>query len=354
MTAVWPGSLRSSPFPAILSLTRSGPSRQETRQTMFQALLNRAGRLLGELDRSFPRSRFPIPPARTPAPPPPAHYGRLTRVVLTDEVARTLFDEYAAHRAGQRGEEETGWVLLGLRETDEAVVLATLPAGAESNAGVAHVRFNCHAQAMGSRMVRQTDKRLTILGVVHTHPGTLRHPSDGDYRGDSAWVGQLRGRDGIFAIGTADEKATNGTLFARQPKPHWQCLGDMCLSWYALAAGAPAYRALPYALTLGPDLARPLHAVWSEIEAHADELDRLYRQQAGVTFEVTAGRHGPALAVHVPLAEPGGAVRVLVEGKEVFYYLQRGGEVLAADFHDDRLDRGVYLMLAELAAQAYG
>jgi len=36
-------------------------------------------------------------------------------VHLDDEVARTLFEEYAAHRKGARGEEETGWFLLGRR-----------------------------------------------------------------------------------------------------------------------------------------------------------------------------------------------------------------------------------------------
>ena len=86
---------------------------------------------------------------RSASPPPPAvSYGPLRRVLLTDGVAHTLFEEYAAHRGEARGEEETGWVLLGLREADEAVVLATLPAGAEADAGVAHVRFNSDAQAL--------------------------------------------------------------------------------------------------------------------------------------------------------------------------------------------------------------
>ena len=67
-------------------------------------------------------------PAEVPAPGPPVRYDRLRRVVLTDEVGRTLFEEYAAHRATDRGAEEIGWQLLGLRGPDEAVALATLPA----------------------------------------------------------------------------------------------------------------------------------------------------------------------------------------------------------------------------------
>ena len=83
------------------------------------------------------------------------NYGPLQRVLVADGVGRTLFREYAAHRGEARGDEETGWVLLGLREANEAVALATLPAGTERDASVAHVRFNSSGQALGSRIVRQ-------------------------------------------------------------------------------------------------------------------------------------------------------------------------------------------------------
>src|SRR5439155_16670861 len=103
-----------------------------------------------------------------------------------------------------------------LRLESEAVALATLPAGAGRSAGVAHVQFSSNGQALGSRIVRQADRRLVPLGVVHTHPGTLRHPSDGDYRGDSQWVGKLRGHEGIFGIGTADGNEAGGVLYGSQ------------------------------------------------------------------------------------------------------------------------------------------
>src|SRR5262249_22438382 len=227
-----------------------------------------------------------------------------------------LFEEYAAHRAEARGDEETGWILLGLRETDQAIVLATLPAGAERDAGVAHVQFNSDAQALGSRIVRQFDRRLSMLGVVHTHPGSLRHPSDADYRGDSQWVRHLRGREGVFAIGTADGEPANSAVFAEHPRPHVQELGDLRLTWYSLRHAATAYRPVPVELTLGPDLARPLHAVWQSVEAHAERLDRLYRQLAGVTFQVIEDAGGPALAVTVPLPERDAALRVVLHEKK--------------------------------------
>ena len=98
---------------------------------MWQVLKRTAFQLLDTAKRSLRRTR------RLPAPligPPPAavSYAPLRRVLLSDGVAHTLFEEYAAHRAEARGDEETGWVLLGLRAADEAVVLATLPAGAEA------------------------------------------------------------------------------------------------------------------------------------------------------------------------------------------------------------------------------
>jgi proteasome lid subunit RPN8/RPN11 len=318
---------------------------------MFQALVSTAGRLIHDLNRSLLGTRSRPASADEFVPPTPPCYRGLERVVLTDGVGRTLFEEYASHRDSSRGEEETGWVLLGLREESEAVVLATLPAGTESDAGIAHVRFNSSGQALASRVVRQQDRRLTMLGVVHTHPGSLRHPSDGDYRGDCAWVGQLRGREGVFGIGTADGKPPKGTPIAQQPKPHVQRWGELCLSWYALAEGDRHYRPLPVGLTLGPDLARYLHPVWPTVETHADQLDRLYRQQTAVSCDVVEGTHGPALAVSVALAEPGEAIRVLLEGDEVRYFLVRAGELLTAEPHAASVDQGVYLLLAELAAQ---
>jgi len=318
---------------------------------MLQALVSTASRLLDDLNRSWFRDRLASVPRQSPGPLLPRSYQRLQRVVVTDEVSRTLFEEYAAHRDSARGDEETGWVLLGLREAHEAVALATLPAGADRNAGVAHVRFNCSGQALASRIVRQQDRRLTMLGVVHTHPGSLRHPSDGDFHGDSQWVGGLRGTEGVFGIGTADGAPPTSTVVAHQPRPHVQCLGELSISWYALGAGDRRYRPLNVGLTLGPDLARPLHPVWTTIEAHAEQLDRLYRQQAGVTFQVVSGLYGPALTVNLALAEPGSSLRLVLERKEVRYYLVRGDELLVVDPKETQVDRGVYLLLAELAGQ---
>jgi hypothetical protein len=317
---------------------------------MWRALVSKAHRLFQTWTRSVLRDLGPGSQPREPVFP-HRPYEPLEKVRLTDAVGRTLFEEFAEHRQGSRGEEETGWVLLGLRECNEAVVLATLPAGAQRDAGVAHVQFNSNGQIMGSRIVRQLDRRLSILGVVHTHPGSLRHPSDGDFEGDSLWVAQLRGGEGVFGIGTADGTPPLGTLVAHQPKPHVQALGDLCLSWYALRKGDSRYRPLPVELTLGPDLARPLHSIWPTIEAHADSLDRLFRQQAQVTFDVVQGSHHPALGVTIKLAEPHRALRILLEKKEVRYYLVRGDDLLAVDRHEPQVDRGVYLLLAELAGQ---
>jgi len=318
---------------------------------MWQGLVSRARQLARDLQRSL---RRPAPPHGSPRPtarPASAEYGPLQRVLLTDGVGRTLFEEYAGHRAAAHGEEETGWVLLGLREAREAVVLATFPAGTRRDAGVAHLRFDNSGQVVASRVLRQADRRLTILGVVHTHPGSLRHPSDGDLRGDGEWVRRLRGREGVFGIGTADAPGA-AAVFAYQPRPHALCLGELRFSWYALGDGDGAYRPLAAELTIGPDLARPLHPIWEMLEAHAERIDRLYRQQTGVRFAVTEDEWGPGLILTVPLAAGGEAIRVVVRPKGVFYYVVRGGEVLEVQHHDEQVDRGVYLLLAELASRA--
>ena len=316
---------------------------------MLQAFVSRASRFFNEWSRSLFRDRLPVvETAETPAK--KRSYRRLERVLLTDSVARTLFDEYAHHRKGDDGENETGWVLLGVREEREAIVMATLPAGAESSAGVAHVRFNSRAQAVASRIVRQWDKRLAIVGVVHTHPGSLRHPSDGDYRGDSLWVGQLRGREGIFGIGTADGSGVENVV-ARQPKPHVQELGGLFFHWYALADGDARYRPLPLQLTIGPDLAQPLHALWNVIEKHADALERLAVQQSGISFRTLAHAGKPALCVECKLAEPYHSLRLLLGEQGVGYYLVRNDDLVEVDPKEKLIDRAVYLILAELAGR---
>jgi proteasome lid subunit RPN8/RPN11 len=332
-----------TPLPGRRWITRGGS------WNMFDGLVGTASRLLGSWQRSLLRERADIGEAAEPAQ--PRSYRRLERVLVTDEVSRTLFREYAGHRASSRGEEEIGWVLLGVRDSDFALVLATLPAGAQRTAGVAHVQFNCIAQALASRVVRQWDKRLVMLGVVHTHPGSLRHPSDGDFQGDSAWVGRLRGSEGIFGIGTSDGLSSNGVLVGRQPQPHVQGFGELLMSWYALAVGDRHYRPLDVQLTLGPDLALRLHEVWCTVEVFAEPLDRLCRQQAGITFDVVPGKSGSALAACLKLAEPGTALRIIMEGKEAAFYWQRGQELVSVEPPTGPLDRCVYLVLADLAGQ---
>jgi proteasome lid subunit RPN8/RPN11 len=203
---------------------------------MLQALVSTASRLLNHLSRSLLGERLPpaelVPPTDRRAA--PKVYSRLQRVRVTDQVCRTMFEEFGEHHRSGRGDEEIGWVLLGVREEHEALVLATLPAGAQRSAGVAHVLFNSEGQALASRIVRQWDKRLAMVGVVHTHPGSLRHPSEGDFQGDSLWVGQLRGGDGIFGIGTADATRMNGIPVAQHLEDHRQVLGEFCFSCYAL------------------------------------------------------------------------------------------------------------------------
>ena len=287
------------------------------------------------------RAELPAPVQAVAVSTPPR---RLTRVILSDGVARTLFEDYAEHRRTPRGDEEIGWVLLGWRHPGEAIALAALPAGTQRDAGVAHVRFDSDAQALASRIVRQKDKRLQILGVVHTHPGNMRHPSHADLEGDRAWVGQLRDGVGIFGIGTADARSAdaNGDTHV---------LGDLCFSWYALGVGENSYRPLPAQVEPGPDLARPLRAVWNVIESHAVAVNKLCRQFAKVQLDVIDEGPAKLLAVKIALAESGQQIRLLLNDREARYYWDMADELIAIDPCEPHLERAVYLILAELAKE---
>src|SRR5437773_5119809 len=134
---------------------------------MLREWLTRIGTAVSRLRvRRFP---LPRPPVRAELPKPAGR--RLERVVVADGVMQTLFEDYAEHRRTLRGDEEIGWILLGVWHDGGALALAAVPAGAEREASASHVRFNADAQALASRFLRQEDKRLTIIGVVHTHPG---------------------------------------------------------------------------------------------------------------------------------------------------------------------------------------
>jgi hypothetical protein len=318
---------------------------------MLQALVSTATQFLGEFNRTLFRPRGLLVRSAPLVNPSIPSYQSLQRVVLTDGVARTLFEEFLAHRNEARGEEETGWVLLGLREANEALVLATLPAGAKRDASVAHVLFNSNAQALGSRIIRQTDRRIKMLGVVHTHPGSLRHPTHADFQGDSEWVKHLRGGEGVFGIGTADAISDGEVLVAHQPKPHVQCLGELRLSWYSLRFGASDYRPIALELTIGPDLARPLHDLWPTIEHHAERLDRLARQQANVRFDIVKEEGELKLGMRIPLSEPYEYLQVILNDQKIRYMVAREGQVFLVQHYEPCVDRGVYLLLAELASK---
>lgn len=279
---------------------------------------------------------------------PKTDFRPLQRILLTDEVSRTLFKEYAAHRASERGDEEIGWLLLGRRLPTEAIVSATIPAGSRRDAGPTHVRFDSMTQVFAGRLVRQDHKYLTMLGVLHTHPGSLRHPSEGDLRGDRVWVANLRGGEGIFGIGTADGKPGAIAEIDQRPQEHMQSLGELRFSWYALAAGANRYRPVPIELRIGPDVAKPWRAVWPIIEEHAARLERLTRQQARIRFDILPEPNGAELLVTIPLAEPQTILQVIVGVKRVEYLFYRGEEAAAIDLNETRVDCGVYQILAEL------
>lgn len=307
------------------------------------------------LARGIETGRSPFVDANlgnAPSAPPLALYP-IEHVILTDAVVQTLFKQFAAHRRTDRGEEETGWVLMGWREERMAVVTAALPAGAGREAGVAHVRFDVNTQALSSRILRQTDRRLTIVGIVHTHPGSLRHPSRGDYEGDRLWVRLLRGREGVFGIGTADGAHDEAWS---QPKTHMMLQGGLRLTWYALGEHDRNYRPLAVEVVPGDDLAAPLQPIWPIIEKHAEPLEALCQQLARLRFFIDAKE--ASLWLVIPTAyEAQLGVKLL---QQAIAFRRARGEWQQPLFPDDpawrplevqaqRIDQGIFAALAEQA-----
>jgi hypothetical protein len=105
---------------------------------------------------------------------------------------------------------------------------------------------------------------------------------------------------------------------------------------------------VPVQVTIGPDLARPLHNVWPTVELHAQRLDRLCRQLARTRFELHRDDASATLHLVVPIGAEE-SIRVVLDGEDVRYCLVQKDQWMQSDQEEPLVDRGVYLMLAALA-----
>jgi len=115
---------------------------------MLQVLVQTAHRLFHDLSSTLKRGQGGSASADRPATEQGQRYLPLERILLTDGVSRTLFEEYAAHRDSARGNEETGWQLLGFRESTQAV-----PPWAGSRSPTCSVWASCACR--GTRFKRE-------------------------------------------------------------------------------------------------------------------------------------------------------------------------------------------------------
>lgn len=184
----------------------------------------------------------------------------------------------------------------------------------------------------------------------------MRTPSGGDLRGDRDWVVNLRGREGVFGIGTHIHESEDGlenTPVAQQPAPNVLQYQQAAFNWYTLAQDDRRYQRVPVQVTIGPDLAAPLRSIWATIEEHAGPLEQLAQQLRNVRFEIGTVSGVPTLSVRIGLGNGRSAVRVLLEGKSTrFFREQEDGSTTPFDLPiATRPNHGVYLLLAELAGQ---
>ena len=197
------------------------------------------------------------------------------------------------------------------------------------------------------RLLFPRERRLKLLGVVHTHPGTLRHPSRGDYAGDREWVAQLPGQQGIFGIGTVSPKGYE------QQQPHTQQQDRLRFDWYSLHREDRRYQPRAIEVIAGPDLAEDLRPIWPILESHAAELDRIARQLAKVRFNVLATPE-PALGVVVGLTELKQTLQVVITQNHRQFLYEVNGEMFLPDLPAEMpLEPAIYRFLQEFATRQH-
>ncbi len=270
-------------------------------------------------------------------------------VSICSGVGQTIVDGYRNHLNQDRGEEETGWLLMGYRKKKHAIISAAVPAGEFREASSTHVKFNSLAQVVAGRLLRQLHDNLEVLGLFHTHPGKLRHPSSGDFQGDIQWVKKLPGKQGVFGIGTVDSDSSIPSSFSTKIAPNTFTMSGMRFDWFSLASGDANYNKIPVRWILGNDLAKPLHYVWDAMEIHAGEIEKVLAQQAKASCGITQGPKGHQLTISIPLAGTAGKILVFIFKDKVQYFFEKNEQLFEVDILEEKIDRGVYLVLAELA-----
>ena len=320
---------------------------------MLQTLVSSAGRFISDLSRAWIRERNPRGLPAKSAVAATAKYPPLRHVTLTDEVSRTLFEEYAAHRQSHRGNEETGWTLLGLRDGDEAIILATLPAGAHCSA-------------------RRCARSIQQLG-----PGARRpNPSPIGPPADDAWRRAYAPERPAAIPATATTRATaNGwrrfaaakgcsesapwmdaraTTASSPASPARTCKRSAILA----SAGMPWGRAIP---TTAKSLAgSPSVPIWHDLCTTFGRPSRRRRASSNAFIDskrASSSRSLPASTARYPVGpHPGDrAVRLdaaCCAGRRLGSVFSRprrrhhqGGP------EEGRVGHAVYMVLAELAAQ---
>ena len=160
-------------------------------------------RLLSDLRRSWHRPPFSLLENREPSPT-TVNYQPLERVLLTDGVGRTLFEEYAAHRAQATAKRKPAgccWVCAKRRGRRPGHVARRRRARCRRGA------YSLQQQRPGGG---QPDRAADGSPPDHPRRGAYpsRQPAPSQRRRLCAATvngcAQLRGGEGVFGIGTAD------------------------------------------------------------------------------------------------------------------------------------------------------
>ena len=92
-----------------------------------------------------------------------------------------------------------------------------------------------------------------------------------------------------------------------------------------------------------------MHVVWDAMEVHASEIEKVLAQQSKASCAITKSASGHQLTLSIPLAGSAGKILVFIFKDKVQYFFEKNEQLFAVDIQEDKVDRGVYLVLAELA-----
>jgi hypothetical protein len=160
-------------------------------------------------------------PHHDPAAPP-------IEVRVTAGVVDRLLADVADHLRGPHAHDETGWVPIGRVAAGVVSVEGLLSAGRRPFASPAAFEPD-HAHVLAALVLLQAREPADVVGLIHTHPGSMDWNSAVDQVADEGHVLALPGGIGVYPIVVRERRASGPVVRA-----------GVRVAWWGLRASRPA------------------------------------------------------------------------------------------------------------------